>query len=810
MTLSSAKEAPAHQQLVTLLYKQWLLLIRYKVISFIRFTAPLWALLIYLIVAKSLGKTHLETYEPTSVVFEYKTNTLISSIGQSMGWSASQMTPVPVDYMDDPEGLFLAQFKNQVPSSFASVFFYSVNSTSMKYEISYYKNDLQPKNSLIMTGFNNYGVDTEDNYAYAVRVAIESAIVSQYTKGAATIEVQSKKPPSLLTTGDSRGGSRVFSMFFPLFLSFGMTFPFILFVYLIVEEKERKIRSYLRSFGVIDTVYFATWLIDGLLMTLVHTIIILIFGHAAKFTFVTHTSTSVIFVVLMTYGLSLIALAILISSLISRTKAAMIIAVVVFCISLGASVFLCIMGSTFYSLYTTIDKYYYWLTVFIVLTPLGFLKVLQDIGLKVINVDFTSLSGSTVPQYFYWSNMFDNISNTGATRHITTTYNSVNYIFIATLIYLLLSWYFDKIIPDDFGGRKHPLFFVFKSYWFPSALPYPIEPHHLHVNMDSTDPDIVGAAQGVDVNNVSDYSLIIRNLSKKYGSKRVVNNLNLNVEKGKIIALLGHNGAGKTTTINMLTGQTTLTSGQVFLHGYDVASQMDHIKSLVGLCPQFDVYWPDFTAREHLTIMTLVKERRDNIKEDINNILKSVRLSSVGDHVVSSYSGGMRRRLSVAMAIIGSPQIVVLDEPTTGIDPANRRYIWRLIKEIRKDRLVLLTTHSMEEADALGDKIIIMNAGKLSGVGTSLHLKNRYGTGYKLHLVCTDVETGKEIVKSRLPDASLVRVNSNNLIYSIPSMEMLSSFLKYLTLDKEAEKIITDWQIQNSSLEDVFLSMVNH
>eukprot|EP01133_Synstelium_polycarpum_P018809 gene18809-22504_t len=754
---------------------------------------------------------------------------LLNNISEFMGWGSSQMGQIPARYKDDAEGLFLAQYRGQVESSFASVFFYTVNATSMNFTISYYANDQNPRNNLVLYTPSTNGITEEMEYAFAIEAAVQSSIISKYSDDKSDLKIRTKAPPAGLFEDGPNQQLKKLSMFFPLLVTIAMTFPFILFVYLVVEEKERKIRSYLRAFGVSDTIYLSSWFIDGLLMAFFHTCCIMAVGYGGKIDFMYRTNSAAMFITLMTYGLSLVCLGLIIASLISRTKAAMILAVVVFCITLAAAVFMSIMGDKFYSLYNKSMKFYFWLIFFVILTPLNFLKVLQDIGLIVVNYDFTNFSPPTTSSSsssassasassssleertdFYWSDMTINITGTTATRDITTTYNSVTYIFIASLIYLLLAWYFDKVIPDDFGGRKHPLFFLHRSFWFPSSQKYPISDKDLSSKTESIDPDILEASKGVDVNSVSEYSLIIRDLVKKYGKKQVVDNLNLNVEKGKIIALLGHNGAGKTTTINMLTGQTTITSGKVFLHGFDVATQVDHIKSLIGICPQFDVYWPDFTAREHLTIMTLVKEKRTNIKEDIDNILKRVRLANVADHPASSYSGGMRRRMSVALAIIGSPQIVILDEPTTGIDPANRRYIWKLIKEIRQDRLVLLTTHSMEEADALGDKILIMDSGKLSAVGSSLHLKSRFGTGYKLHLIATDVEQAKNVVHERLPEASLVRVNSNNLIYSIPSMEMLSSFLRYLTLEKETELIITDWQIQNSTLEDVFLSLVNH
>ncbi|GAM27253.1 hypothetical protein SAMD00019534_104280 [Acytostelium subglobosum LB1] len=820
------EKAGLFQQFYTLLYKQYLLLIRNKVLTFVRVTASLWTVLIFYIILKSIHSSGDEVYPTTSVVFNYTTNSdyylqyyfdptitqpekdqIVGDIVGYMGWKEGDILELTngTNQIDT----FTEQAMTNTNTTLATVFFSKRNATNYFYSLGYNYNDQVSKSSFIFN-FQPYGYNTATRYVYAIRAAIETSLAATITGGEAKIEILNREPPSVLGGAATLPGKTVISMLFPFFLTLGLTFPFILFVYLIVEEKERKIRSYLRAFGVHDTIYYSTWLIDGILVALINTIIVMIFGYSADITFISNTNSSVIFIVLMTYQVSLIGIGLLIASLISRTKAAMILAVVIFSISIVGSILMSMMTSLVYALWSNKDKYYDWLILFQVLTPLNWIKVIVDISTVTINANFIDFNSKVVPGHYDWSNFVGNITSSYAERKITTTYNTNSYIFVATIIYMLLAWYFDKVIPDDFGGRRSPIFLFTKKFWFPNATPSPIKESDLYAMNDSQDPDIVGEGTCVTMDNFRDHSLVIRNLQKKYGKKRVVNNLSISAEKGKIVALLGHNGAGKTTTINMVTGQTTITAGQVFVHGYDVSTQMEHIRTMLGLCPQFDVYWPDFTAREHLTIMTLVKEKRDNIKEDINQILASVRLSSVGDNQVSSYSGGMRRRLSVAIGIIGEPKVVILDEPTTGIDPANRRYIWKLIKSIKKDKLILLTTHSMEEADALGDKILIMDQGQLSGCGTSLHLKDRYGSGYKLHLITTDLEKTQEFVRSHLPDAALDRINSMNIIYTIPTMDQnFSNFLKLLaTNTNNIEALITDWQIQNTTLEDVFLHLV--
>lgn len=156
----------------------------------------------------------------------------------------------------------------------------------------------------------------------------------------------------------------------------------------------------------------------------------------------------------------------------------------------------------------------------------------------------------------------------------------------------------------------------------------------------------------------------------------------------------------------------------------------------MGVCPQFDVIWEELSAEEHLKMFCLVKGVAEKLIEDeISKRLREVRLSHVRKATVSTFSGGMRRRISLAISAIGNPKVIFMDEPTTGMDPKTRRQVWQMIKNLKKDRVLILTTHSMEEADALSDRIAVIANGCLKCIGTSLYLKNNFGDGYRLTLV---------------------------------------------------------------------------
>ena len=327
----------------------------------------------------------------------------------------------------------------------------------------------------------------------------------------------------------------------------------------------------------------------------------------------------------------------------------------------------------------------------------------------------------------------------------------------------------------------------------------------------------------------------VRNLTKIYTSecgngssanKTAVNNLSFSLQKNQIFCLLGHNGAGKTSTIRSMTSgsfesgeiQYTLDEkGQTRTYNLQSEQGREHVRKNIGLCPQHDVLWNECTPYEHLRFFSLLKGiSTHKVDEEVKNILAKIRLPIGDEHrAVGSFSGGNKRKVSLAMALVGNPQVVFLDEPTAGMDPSSRRGVWDVLQSVKQGRSIVLCTHFMDEADLLGDRIGIMAHGRMAAVGSSLFLKHTFGNGYTLtvrppknnhHSSQRGLETiVKSIVSTSIKKNSIERRGRViQEVYELP----FASQKKFPTLLRALEKSnVKDVVIGHVTLEAVFLEV---
>ncbi len=224
-------------------------------------------------------------------------------------------------------------------------------------------------------------------------------------------------------------------------------------------------------------------------------------------------------------------------------------------------------------------------------------------------------------------------------------------------------------------------------------------------------------------------AIVTEKLKKEYGDKTAVAGIDLTVHEGELFALLGVNGAGKTTTIRMLSCLSTPTSGKAYVFGHDVTKEQETVKKLIGISTQDTAVAENLTVEENLMFMAGIfcKGDKNEIAARTEEAIEAFKLDEVRNKRAKTLSGGWKRKLSIAMAIISDPKILYLDEPTLGLDVLARRELWRTIEKLKEKMTIILTTHYMEEAESLADRIAIMIDGRLITVGSLAELEEKTG-----------------------------------------------------------------------------------
>ena len=309
--------------------------------------------------------------------------------------------------------------------------------------------------------------------------------------------------------------------------------------------------------------------------------------------------------------------------------------------------------------------------------------------------------------------------------------------------------------------------------------------------------------------------LKIINCSKNYDDLKAVDNFNGELFSNEIFCLLGHNGAGKTTLVNMISGIFPPDYGDILFNGKSLVTNRQYLFENIGLCQQENIFFDYLTVQEHLEYMCEIKGTKVNRKELID-LIKKIDLYPKKDAICSTLSGGQKRKLCIALALIGGSQIILLDEPTSGMDIMARRKLWEFLKNYKKDRIILLTTHFLDEAEYLGDRIGIMSDGKYLCSGTSSFLKSKYPCGFNLNLLINedkfDDEYKRQIFEGiqKLEPKSEIRVASKGTfcINIQPNNNNIEGIFNFIE-EKKDEFGISDYTVSSTSLEDVFLKINN-
>uniref|UniRef100_A0A8C0H0A8 ATP binding cassette subfamily A member 10 n=1 Tax=Chelonoidis abingdonii TaxID=106734 RepID=A0A8C0H0A8_CHEAB len=560
--------------------------------------------------------------------------------------------------------------------------------------------------------------------------------------------------------------------------------PLIYFMSLNVAKERRKFKEMMKMMALQD---FAFWFSWGLLYAgyiLIMAILLTLIIKSEEFIY--HTSHSVIFFLFYLYGISLMSLAFLLSSLLKKPKLTGIVGFL-FTLSFGS------LGLAV--LYNHVPEPLIW--VLSLFSPFaftaGFVQILHlEDAMK--GVEFSDFLEDSFPMLaFFFLLVFD------------------------ALLYLMLAIYFDKVLPDKYGMHHSRLFFLKPSYWFKKRkncvnndiLDY--EEYSDQVFNDQVE-QVPPEFRGKEAIRYG-----INNVKKTYkGKDKIVNALRgllLNVYEGQITALLGHSGAGKSTLLNILSGLCPPSEGSAMIYKYKVTEMEDleEIRKIIGVCPQFNIQFEVLTVKENLRIFAKIKGiRLKEVEQEVQKVLTMLKIKDIQDCQAISLSGGEKRKLTLGIAILGDPQVLILDEPTAGLDISSRYHVWSLLKEHKANRVTLFSTQLTDEADIIADRKAFISHGRLKCVGSSLFLKRKWGIGYHLSLHINDsCDSAKmtSLIQQHIPNAKLSGQSHEELIYMLP-FENVDKFPElFCDLDTHVCQEILSYGISMTTLADVFLTL---
>ena len=635
-------------------------------------------------------------------------------------------------------------------------------------------------------------------------------------------------------------------------------FNFVLLMSSVVSEKEKGLRQALRTSGMLDSAFWCSWIFIELIISVIFSLLLVGFGAMFQFDFFLKNSFSILLLLFLLFQWAMMGLAFFLAPFIGTTNGA---------INTGFVVFL--VGWIFQAAIAFDFPYtpdFVWsipiVTVIFTLIPSNPLaKGSIDLGRAAEEGYGISWSRRTE----YCQDVDNSLQQTALYNSDPDAYWDFSCVFplgtifgvlaLEFIVYTLIGIYLDNVLPNENGVRKPLLYLFYPSYWgfgrSKSLHKGLKKPRPCPVDTGADDEDVAAeedmmkdildekeTSQEPRLMKSSNLAIEVFGLQKmfpksffaslgakmpscrrkKKPSKRAndfwaIKGSWFGVRENSIFCLLGPNGAGKTTTINCLTGVLPPSGGDALIHGESIVATggIDRIRASMGVCPQFDVLWKELTGIEHLKIYGRMKGlRKKEVLRQADELLESVKLVEAANIKTGAYSGGMRRRLSVAISLLGDPLVVYLDEPTTGMDPISRRHVWDAIEAAKTNRVIVLTTHSMEEADILGDSIAIMARGKLRAIGSSIRLKQKFGSGYQISL---SFEKSKfDILEDFMAETFLVKVpeeiKGTYAVYTIPKSfeSQLPLALKSLEASK-ASLGVSDVQIQMTSLEEVFLNI---
>ncbi|XP_073516410.1 ABC-type organic anion transporter ABCA8-like isoform X4 [Phyllobates terribilis] len=610
----------------------------------------------------------------------------------------------------------------------------------------------------------------------ALQASIDAAIIelsTNHSVGAAMISTATVKMRSVMVI--SRPILYIGAYIMGLCMCY-ISVSYLLTLYIAKERKEH--REIMRMMGLQDLAFWLSWgllyalyvLIIANLMTLVTT----------SFIFV-ESSYGVILLLFFLYGISMICFTFMLCALLRRPR---LVAIAGFFITLLLSV----------------------------LSTLPLVKILP-VFLEVFLCVFPPFAFSIgITESIHMENGLQGVFFSDIPINSSFLLTSYIGLLLDSILYILLTLYFDKILADKHGLRHEPLFFLRSSYWSRGK--------KTQVPPDWEDGGRAGVGDYVEkvpAELQGKEAIRINNVKKIYSGKdkkmEALRGLDLDVYEGQITALLGHSGAGKTTLLNILSGMSASTSGSAAIYNHQLSNiqDLEGIQRRIGFCPQSDIKFDQLTVREHLELFSRIKgvAARD-VASEVGRILSDLDMTDIQNVAANKLSGGQRRKLTLSIALLGDPEVLLLDEPTAGLDPFSRHHVWAILKERKSHRVTLFSTQFMDEADILADRKAVLSNGRLKCVGSSLFLKRNWGIGYHLRMQVSpscNPDAITSLVQEHVSSAKLSTQNVEDLTFTLPFHKMDSFPDLFSHLDERVGADIVSYGVSITTLDDVFLKL---
>ncbi|XP_066509169.1 ATP-binding cassette sub-family A member 2-like [Hoplias malabaricus] len=608
----------------------------------------------------------------------------------------------------------------------------------------------------------------------------------------------------------------------PLCMVISWVYSVAMMIQHIVAEKEHRLKEVMKMMGLNNAVHWVAWFITGfvqLSISVTALTAILKYGKVLL-----HSDPFIIWLFLTIYAIATIMFCFLVSVIYSKAKLASACGGIIYFLSYVPYMYVAIREEVAHDKITAFEKCIASLmstTAFGLGSKYFALYEVAGVGIQWRTINQSPVEGDDFNLLL-----------------------SIVMLIIDATVYGVLTWYIEAVHPGMYGLPRPWYFPLQKSYWLGSGRIETWEwPWGSNARLSVMEEDQACAMEhrrseetrGIE-EEPSHLPLVvcIDKLTKVYktGSKLALNKLSLNLHENQVVSFLGHNGAGKTTTMSILTGLFPPTSGSATIYGHDIRTEMERIRQNLGMCPQHNVLFDKLSVEEHLWFYSRLKGMaEDDIRKEMDKMIEDLELSNKRHSLVQTLSGGMKRKLSVAIAFVGGSRAVILDEPTAGVDPYARRAIWDLILKYKQGRTILLSTHHMDEADLLGDRIAIISHGKLKCCGSPLFLKSTYGDGYKLTLVKKQIDSNAadqsnvppssslspcsesrvtQFIQQYVASCLLVSDSNTELSYILPSEAVKKGCFERLfqALEQSLDSLaLTSFGVMDTTLEEVFLKV---